>query len=144
VRAPPGEPMLNKTQRRRLEVRFGRLAAESERLLARIETERGGSPGRVERLEGIQAQIRELIEVLQIVEGRLGISLERAGPDLMRDVGVWAALSWTRVLDCRPSRFKGGGRLDPGIVAPLDRSVDEVLERLEVVRRLASESSEGD
>jgi hypothetical protein len=135
--------MLNKTQRRRLEVRFGRLAAESERLLARIEAERGGGPEREGRLVEIQAQIRELVEVLQIVAGRLGISLERSGPDLMRDVGVWAALSWTRVLDCRPTRFKGGGRLDPDLVAPLDRSVDEVIERLEVIRRLASEGSKG-
>jgi hypothetical protein len=88
----PSEPMLNKTQRRRLEVRFGRLAAESERLLARIEAERGGGPEREGRLVEIQAQISELMEVLQVVAGRLGISLERSGPDLMRDVGVWAAL----------------------------------------------------
>jgi hypothetical protein len=134
--------MLNKTQRRRLEVRFGRLAAEAGRLLARIEAEPGAEPEREERLSRIREQIRELIDVLHTVARRLDISLERSGPDLLRDVSVWAALSWTRVLDCRPSRFKGGGRLDPDVVAPLERSVDEVVERLEAIRGLASEDVE--
>lgn len=142
VGAHPGEPMLNKTQRRRLEVRFGRLAAEAERLLARIEAEPGSEPEREHRLARIHAEIRELIDLLHIVARRLDISLERSGPDLLRDVSVWAALSWTRVLDCRPSRFKGGGRLDPDVVAPLERSVDEVVERLEVIRGLASKEFE--
>ena len=132
-------PTLTETQRRRLEVRFGRLAVEARRLLERLDREAElGVGGRARRLAEIGAGIRELLVALDGAARRLGLSLERPGPDLLREVGAWAALSWTRVWDCRPARLTGGGPLDPRARAPLERSVDQVADRLEKIRRLAS------
>ena len=132
-------PKLTETQRRRLEVRFGRLAVEARRLLERLDREAElGVGGRARRLAEIGAEIRGLLVALDGAARRLGLSLERPGPDLLREVGAWAALSWTRVWDCRPVRLTGGGPLDPRARAPLERSVDQVADRLEKIRRLAS------
>jgi hypothetical protein len=137
-------PELTETQRRRLEVRLGRLALEAQRLLERIEREvEPGVEGQGRRLVEIGAEFRKLLTELEDAGRRLGLSLRRPGPDLLRDVGAWAALSWARVLDCRPSRLTGGGPLDPRARGPLDHAVDRVSERLEVIRSLASDEREG-
>lgn len=138
-------PSLTETQRRRLEVRFGRLAVEAGRLLERLDRDPGrGSDDRRRRLVEIETELRALTAELEEAARRLGLSLQQSGPDLFRDVGAWAALSWARVWDCRPGRLTGGGPLDPRARAPLERSVDQLAGRLERIRRIASDERESD
>jgi hypothetical protein len=135
-------PELTETQRRRLEVRFGRLAVEAGRLLERVDRDAGrGDEHRGRRLAEMEAELRALLAELDDAARNLGLSLQRPGPDLLREVGAWAALSWARVWDCRPARLTGGGPLDPRARAPLERSVDQVAGRLERIRRIASDES---
>lgn len=138
-------PSLTETQRRRLEVRFGRLAVEAGRLLERLDRDAGseGEDRRRRRIE-IEAELRALTAELDEAARRLGLSLERSGPDLFRDVGAWAALSWARVWDCRPGRLTGGGPLDPEAHEPLEHSVDRLAGRLERIRQIASDERESD
>lgn len=128
----PGD-RLNENQRRRLALRFSRLIEEAEELRGLLD---GGAED-----AALARELDRLVGMVRETAGRLEIELDREAADPRSQIEFWAAVWWTRVLDCRPSRLRGAGAVDPEVAAILEPAVERMARQLTRLRGVASRST---